>query len=545
MNSPQPTNSSLSSSSINNNNNNNLSSIINNNKNTSASSRINNTSNRNTGSTTNTSRQNNAVNKNSAGIAGTANSNRQNNARNKNSAGNANTIRQNNVASTNRQNNAGNKNSTGNANTTRQNNAGNKNSTSTANTNRQNNAGNNSTPIVQTMTLNSLKNSISETTEKMSPLTIFIIVLILIVLLYISVNYVYAQIISSRDIKVSKNVLLDVITDGMTELEIGASQMPNSSYSNEYSLSMWVYVDNFDYKHGERKVILRRGDIKSVVNPEIYIHPTQNKLQVNVSLATDMTGTPTEGVTTTTTPTTTVPTTTSASTFQNIETFQNNNNNTGANANSNSNVSTVSDPEFINNMSQNYAVETFTDMVNDNSVPQDSSQPSPVTSIKHNQELDVVLEQFGSTDEGCDCEGSGTLTESESDRTAFEEKCGKCFVDNFSLQKWVHLVVSQYNNVIDIYVDGKLSSSCSLPGFPDVSTGSLVLSPEGGFSGQMSSIVYVNSAMTQDDVYKMYVKGPEGSRNEGLISKVKSIPSWVYIVIVLMIVVLVVYSFFM
>ena len=54
---------------------------------------------------------------------------------------------------------------------------------------------------------------------------------------------------------------------------------------------------------------------------------------------------------------------------------------------------------------------------------------------------------------------------SESERQAFEDKCGKCFVEDFPLQKWVHVVISQYNQLLDIYVDGKLRSSCVMPRF--------------------------------------------------------------------------------
>jgi hypothetical protein len=401
--------------------------------------------------------------------------------------------------------------------------------------------------------LNTVKKTISDQTETMSPLTIFIIVLIMIVLIYITVNYLYSKIVSSRPIKVSKNVLVDVVTDGMTELEIGSNEMPNSSYSNEYSLSLWVYVDNFDYKHGERKVILRRGDIRSSVNPEIYIHPTQNKLQVNVSLATDMNGltqtinsetntNSTENTTTTTTTTSpdtiTTPTTSEELLLQNIEGFQNG-------EFEKRNVSAVSDDKFIHNMSKNYNSSFYNSVVNTNEVEQKTNSITE-QEMKHNPELDVVLEQFGSTDDNCDCDGSARTGETESDRKAFEESCGKCFVENFPLQKWVHLVVSQYNNVIDIYVDGKLHSSCSLPGFPDPGTGSLVLSPEGGYSGQMSSVVYINSAMSQDDVYKIYAQGPDGARNaSGVIGKLRNTPTWVYIVIVLMIIAAVAYSFFM
>ena len=363
-----------------------------------------------------------------------------------------------------------------------------------------------------------------------NPIIIFIVLAIIVVLLYYIVNYIHNTIATSRPIQTKENILLDVETNGMAELEIGSEQLPTSSYSNEYSLSMWVYVDNFDYKHGERKFILRRGDIRSKVNPEIYLHPTQNTLQVNVSLATsDNNNTTTEATTTTTT--TTTEAVTSEEPFTNNE-FEERN------------VSSVSDDKFIHNIANHYDNSFYNDVINTNELEY-KAEASTLKALKHSPELNIVLEQFNTDGEKCDCDNSNQESESAAERKAFEDKCGKCMVKHFPLQKWVHLVVSQYNNVIDVYVDGKLYSSCALEGFPDISMDNLVLSPDGGYSGKMSSVVYFNSALTQDDVYKIYVKGPDGARKGDVVNTLKNIPSWIYLTIFVFIVVVVGYSFLM
>lgn len=380
----------------------------------------------------------------------------------------------------------------------------------------------------------SLLNTAKSQVSSLSPITIFIIVLIVLVLGYISINYIYAKIVNSRPIKVSENVLVDTITDGMTPLEIGSAQLPNSSYSNEYALSMWVYVDDFNYKHGERKFILRRGDIKSVVNPEIYIHPTQNTLQVNVSLITS--GHNVTEASSVANNEANTSTESGVSNFKDIETFQNME---STNSN-NSNLEEV--PEELKEQ-QHYDNGYFSDIVNTNIVNY-PNQPAHHKRIGHNPELNLVMEQFADP-EDCKCDNNGDSRESAEDRKSFEDGCGKCFVENFPLQKWVHLVVSQYNNVIDIYVDGKLSSSCSMPSSPEVTTDNLQLSPDGGFSGQMGSTVYFNTALSAVDVHKIYSKGPEGARQEGVVSKLQNIPTLVYGVAILLIIGVIAYSFFM
>jgi hypothetical protein len=417
-------------------------------------------------------------------------------------------------------------------------------------------------------------NSINQQVSSLSPITIFILVVIILILLYMLVNYIYVNIVNSRAIKVSNNVLLDTITDGMVPLDIGSEKLPNSSYSNEYALSLWVYVDDFNYKHGERKFILRRGNIKSVVNPEIYLHPTQNTLQVNISLSTDIHGNSpsTSSETSSSTTTTTLPvtelsqtTTTSSGATTTTTTATTNSNepyldiktmghdkvlNLEFFENKKDIVTSYNNiKNFVNNtnsdntdLSQYYDNTLFDDVVNDNNI--DNNEVTEY--ITHNPELNLVVEQFNDTsNSNCNCDDNSNTNESSEDRKNFEDTCGKCFVDNFPLQKWVHLVVSQYNNVIDVYIDGKLNSSCVLQGFPDVSSDNLILSPDGGFSGQMGNTVYYNTALSASDVYKVYIKGPEGSRNTGIMSTLNNIPYWVYVTIFVIIIAIILYSFYM
>lgn len=77
------------------------------------------------------------------------------------------------------------------------------------------------------------------------------------------------------------------------------------------------------------------------------------------------------------------------------------------------------------------------------------------------------------------------------------------------LQRWNHIVVSVYNNIVDIYHDGKLVKSAVLKGFPEPNTDDLHIHMDGGYDGRTSRITYVNMSMNQDDVIDLYRKGPE------------------------------------
>jgi hypothetical protein len=117
---------------------------------------------------------------------------------------------------------------------------------------------------------------------------------------------------------------------------------------------------------------------------------------------------------------------------------------------------------------------------------------------------------------------------------------GTCIVKMIPLQKWVNIIVSVYNQIVDIYVDGQLASSCVLKGFPSLSTSDVDLTPDGGFSGKISRVMFSNSAATFTAAKSIYYKGPVAST-----SIFSIIPNWVYYGIVIVVILAIGYSFMM
>jgi hypothetical protein len=108
------------------------------------------------------------------------------------------------------------------------------------------------------------------------------------------------------------------------------------------------------------------------------------------------------------------------------------------------------------------------------------------------------------------------------------------------LQKWVNVVISVYNQILDIYIDGNLSSSCVLKGFPAISTEDVNITPDGGFAGKIARVSFMNTAMTVGQAKKLYYSGPIVT--ETIFSMV---PYWVYWVILIIVIIAIGYSFFM
>lgn len=399
-------------------------------------------------------------------------------------------------------------------------------------------------------TVRPIQNIISAPVEtvKSNPVTAIVLGVVLLVILYVIFTYTYDYYKTNRQPKSVTNYLLTSSISGTSQYDISSSDMPSGAYSNEYALSFWMYVDDYTYRQNQRKFIMRRGSIKSKANPEIYLHPNQNKLQVNVSLMTNNSVAAPETTvakTTTTLPvastTTTAPSTTvagGAESFADVpvpglvlgsrsastcdcEQTRDSQDILAEISTNNPNVPATYDNQFFSMVSGN----TVADAEGHDSRGMLLPQAVPFNGIE------LTKEHFGATDAAsCACPEAG-VKETDADRKAFEDSCGKCVVPDFPLQKWVHVVVCQYNQVLDIYIDGKLKSSCVLPGFPDVVQENLVLCPDEGFSGMISKVSYSNTIYTAKDVADLYREGPESMPG----NIVDSVPTWGWVLLVVLV----------
>ena len=89
----------------------------------------------------------------------------------------------------------------------------------------------------------------------------------------------------------------------------------------------------------------------------------------------------------------------------------------------------------------------------------------------------------------------------------------QCQVDNFPLQTWVNITVSQYGRTCDVYIDGKLVRTCVFPGTALVAKGAAILTPpngsgRGGFSGYTCKFRYFDYATNPQQAYNIYKDGP-------------------------------------
>ena len=83
-----------------------------------------------------------------------------------------------------------------------------------------------------------------------------------------------------------------------------------------------------------------------------------------------------------------------------------------------------------------------------------------------------------------------------------------CDVENIPLQRWLNINMSLTNNVIEVFINGKLHKSCTLRGFPRQNRDNLHLCDEGGVNGFIANLKYSNRALPVSKIEKVYNSGP-------------------------------------
>jgi hypothetical protein len=108
----------------------------------------------------------------------------------------------------------------------------------------------------------------------MSLLHILYIIIALVIFYYI-----YASL--------TKSTTITSLTDAKTSQTIDPSKLVNNSGSNNYTYSIWMYIDNWNYRYGEPKVIFGRSDSsekgESNPSPSVVLGAMQNDVTISVT----------------------------------------------------------------------------------------------------------------------------------------------------------------------------------------------------------------------------------------------------------------------
>lgn len=81
----------------------------------------------------------------------------------------------------------------------------------------------------------------------------------------------------------SKSAQLTQMSDGNKQQIIASSTLANNNNSNNYTYSTWFYINDWNYRFGEPKIILGRLDKDNNPGPSITLDAMENNLTVAVA----------------------------------------------------------------------------------------------------------------------------------------------------------------------------------------------------------------------------------------------------------------------
>lgn len=366
-------------------------------------------------------------------------------------------------------------------------------------------------------------------------LVYYVVVVILIIIVYNYFNSNSSRIVEKIE---RKDMLVGSRNASQYKLYSG-DNLPISKFSNSYTISFWVYINDYKYSLKENKYIMMKGNKdEDNDNPIIYLTPYQNNLVVRVKLQSqedptkfnddELKNKVDDNVNQTLKEDSSKPELNNNNSGNNNSGNNNSGNNNSTNNNSGNNNS--GNNQESANTNENSNTSQFMNVSSTESEESKelfgniSDNKAPFASVSYNesfyQEIDGknIKETF--EDHSSDNENINNTTTSNEDNEmtqnndksgesfGSEDKYDECMIQNVPLQKWVHVAIGFYNNVVDIYQDGKLKSSCVLRGFPEPPTGEIHLTPFGGFNGKVASVSGFNKSISQDMAYQIYREGP-------------------------------------
>jgi len=281
-------------------------------------------------------------------------------------------------------------------------------------------------------------------------------VFIFLVLLYIIIN------------AFSKTTKLSEMSDGTILQTIEAAKLKNKNPGSNFTYSMWIYINDWNYRYGEDKIILNRESC-----PKVVLDKKKNKIMVNVKCIS--VGTSSDNLTG----------------YTPLGCAQQAKNIDACNACSkgfscacvNCNKT---DFDFHNGIVDPSCATTaqidlaITDALNrvTNATQAKTEAEAAVTAGNSATPAKTTSEKTALATAATNATNALTTAQSEyslaqsrrfgNGRMVAESDTNvhSCVVDNISIQKWVNIIVSLYNLTLDIYIDGKLVRTCILPGVP-------------------------------------------------------------------------------
>lgn len=249
-----------------------------------------------------------------------------------------------------------------------------------------------------------------------------------------------------------------------------------TSNNKGYSLSMWVYIDDFNYKFGEKKYILSKGKTNTSNNLNIYIEEYKNNIILDFYVPRSVDE-------------------------ENIDNDKANN------------------ICIENDKNLDLCVEYDNHTIKYDALEHGIMDTSTCIYDKESKEYKFVTENNLPPlicSEGlykCS-DGYETNVICSNNKNKYSTK-----LENIPLQKWVNICYVLGNNHVDTYLDGRLINTKTFEGV-NIQTKyeNYFVSNDGGFSGKLSNLNHHDKILEPTDVWDIYKEGHNSILSKSIIN---------------------------
>jgi hypothetical protein len=99
-------------------------------------------------------------------------------------------------------------------------------------------------------------------------------VIVCIIILYLVISWWYGS-----------SVYLSGLSDGTKETRIASNKLSSGKgHVTNFAYSIWFYVNDWNYKFGQPKIIFERMGPKGQVSPQVSLDPFENNLAIKLAL---------------------------------------------------------------------------------------------------------------------------------------------------------------------------------------------------------------------------------------------------------------------
>ena len=261
------------------------------------------------------------------------------------------------------------------------------------------------------------------------------------------------------DIFQNYNRLITNVTDATQTSRIPKDTLiPNSG---NYSISTWIYIDDWNYKFGEKKTVLKRENAGKKQNPHIYLDPYNNDITVEFAVKDS----------------------------------------------SSNDLSNNYDDAVL--WCRNNTVGVSAEVLECNYDSNTDEYNASTTGVKCNND---TYECLDGTSVNIDNNTCSSVIQSST-------------LKNIPIQKWFNVIYGFGDNHTDIYLNGKLVQTKTFNGvqyMDESENADFLICSNGGYSGSISRTSHYNFLVSPDKAYNIYNEGFNSVVVGSLFSKYKA-----------------------